>query len=90
MHITAVYTLLFSMRCTGTEQHNTAIGIIKNGATSLDVTANISALPMPEGEDTMVRNSKVTVNANSNDTCELYWNEVSRALAFIGVEVVSP
>lgn len=90
MQITAVYTLRFTFRCLGKEQYATAESIISNGAKSLNVTAVVTALPLSANEDSANRSATVHIQAPVSDSCELYWSEVQRALAFIGVEAVSP
>lgn len=90
MQITAVFTLSFSMRCTSSEQHKLALGIVKFGAQSLKVEAEVKNLPLSSTEDNGNSNTMVKIQADESDVCEAYWIEVSRALALIGVEATSP
>lgn len=90
MQITTVHTLSFSIKCSGNEQQAAAHAIIKGGAQTIGLTVNVSAMPLPAGEDSLIRTSLIQAQCDNHDKCEMYWVEVQRALALIGVEATSP
>lgn len=90
MHITTVHTLTFTMTTSGTEQSTAAAAIIKGGTTSLGLVAEMRAAPMPDGADPSIRTTSVQVMSDDHDKCVQFWDELARALAFIGVEATSP
>lgn len=90
MQITTVHTLTFTMKAAGNEQHNAAIAIVKGGATTVGVTINIAAMPLLDTDDNITRSTAVQAQSSDEGKCEIYWVEVQRALAFIGVETSSP
>lgn len=90
MHITTVHTLLFTVICSGNEQQTAAMAIIKSGATNMGMEVLVAAGTLPEGQDTLKRSSKIEARCEDLDKCTHYWEEVSRALALVGVEATSP
>ena len=90
MQITTVHTLAFSIMCDGNDQHSAALSIIKCGAQSLGLTVVERSLPMAETSPVTTRHTSFNVAAPTFETCEHYWMEVMRSLAFIGVEATSP
>ena len=90
MQITTVHTLLFQMTCEGNEQHQAALAIVKCGAQSMGLTVVERSLPMAETSPVTARHTSFNVAAPTFETCEHYWMEVMRSLAFIGVEATSP
>lgn len=90
MHITTVHTLLFTIMCAGNEQHLAAMAIVKTGAANMGLSTEISSAPLAEGQDTLKRSTIVRAFGEDLDKCTHYWNEVSRALALVGVEATSP
>lgn len=90
MHITTVHTLLFTVKCAGNEQQTAAMAIIKSGATNMGLEAIVMAAPLLEGQDNIMRNSIIEARCDDLDKCTHYWEEISRALALIGVETSSP
>lgn len=90
MQITTMHTLTFTMKTAGTEAHNTAMSIIKLGADQMGVATHTSAMPLPAGEDSSVRNTTVEVTSEHRERLENFWDYAFRALSFIGVEAVSP
>lgn len=90
MHITTVHTLLFTVICSGNEQQTAAIAIIKTGAANMGLDVHVSAGALPEWQDNINRHSKIEARCEDLDKCTHYWNEVSRALALVGVETTSP
>lgn len=90
MDITTVHTLRFSMRCPNQETHRAAVAIINGGSKSLVVGVIISNLPLPDGTDAATVGSSVSISSADRDKCVSYWEEVQRALSFIGVDVTSP
>ena len=90
MHITTVHTLLFTVKCAGNEQQAAAMAIIKSGAANMGLEAVVMAAPLLEGQDNIMRNSTIEARCDDLDKCTHYWNEISRALALVGVETTSP
>ena len=90
MQITTVHTLSFQMTCDGNDQHLAAMAIVKSGAATLNLTFTANSLPLPENAAPTTRSTTVQVMAPTFETCEHYWTEVMRSLAFIGVEATSP
>lgn len=90
MHITTVHTLAFAMKCAGNEQQTAALAIVKTGAANMGLTVNVNNLPLPDGEDHMLRSSMIQAMSNDLNVCEDYWLKVKDALALIGVESTSP
>ena len=90
MQITTVHTFAFSLKCRGNDQQVAALAIIKMGASSMGLTVETNNLPLPTGEDNLVRSTSFKVMSDDLDTCTHYWDEVQRALALIGVEATSP
>ena len=90
MQIATVHTLSFSIKTDGNDQWQAAQAIIKIGAATLGLSITVSSAPLPENEASTVRSSNVKAVSEDHDRCELYWGEVMRALALIGVEATSP
>lgn len=90
MHITTVHTLLFTIKCAGNEQQAAAMTIIKSGAANMGLEAVVKTAPLLEGQDNIMRNSIIEARCDDLDKCTHYWEEVSRALALVGIEVTSP
>lgn len=89
-HITTVHTLAFAIKCAGNDQQLAALAIIKTGAANMGLTVSINNLPLPDGEDHILRSSMIQAMSAVLETCESYWEEVQRALTLIGVESTSP
>lgn len=90
MDITTTHTLRFSMRCPNQSINAAAQAILAGGANSMCMHLRVSALPLPDGTDTATIGSNIAVESHDHDKCTQYWDEVQRALAFIGVDVTSP
>ena len=90
MHITTMHTLAFTIRAHN-GRHQLAEDTIKISAETIGVDLiEREYLPLPEGETSAIRSTKILVRSTDLDRLESYWNELQRALALVGVEATSP
>ena len=95
MQITTMHTLSFTFRAPN-GKHKLAEEIIKAGVVGASneivmiSLVNTSTMPLPAGEDTAIRTTKMQVQSEDLDLLTLFWHRAQDALGLIGVEAVSP
>lgn len=87
MNIKSYHVLELRLHTPSRAAFNAAVGLVELGARSLSIVAEYKSAPLPEGAN--IENATINLKATSDDETRLesYFNELSRALAFIGVEV---
>lgn len=95
MQITTLHTLTFSMRAANgkyalAESIITAAVETMSTETSKVMVTEIKALPLTPEDDAGSRGSQVSVSCTDADKLELFWTNLSDALALIGVDATSP